>query len=287
MIVLLNGKFVTEKKAVVPVSDHGFLYGDGVYETLISFNGRPFRLDEHLRRLGHSARGISLAPPYSLKTIGTFIRRLLHKNGLTQKNAAIRLTLTRGPGPHGFDPRPCKNPTLVITAKPFDGYPAPFYTKGIRVCLVSVRRNSASALPPSIKSTSCLNGILAKMESIRSGAQEGILLSEDGFVAEGTVSNVFTVKNKTVFTPRLDGGLLPGVTRQTVLRIAKTAGYKTLEKRLTPADLVAADEIFITNTLMGIVPVRELVWKGNVRFRARHFPATWHVSAAYKAVTAG
>jgi branched-chain amino acid aminotransferase len=286
MFVYLNGKFVPEKKALVPVSDHGFLYGDGIYETLIAHDGRVFHMRDHLARLKASANGLSLRIPASLPRLASSVTALLRKNRLMAGQAVIRITVTRGPGPHGFDPAVCKRPTLVITAKSFGGYPAIYYKTGVRAAVVSIQRNSAKSLPPSIKSISCLNGVLAKMESLRLGAQEGIMLSEDGSVAEGTVSNVFMVKGDLIATPVLDGALLAGVTRAAVLKIAKRAGYKTREKKILPAELFSADEIFLTNTLMGVLPVREIFWKGKTRFKTLRFPAAMHVGAMYKALCA-
>jgi branched-chain amino acid aminotransferase len=169
-----------------------------------------------------------------------------------------------------------------MVAKPFDGYPAEFYRHGIRAAIVSIQRNSPESLPPSIKSISCLNGVLAKIESTRVKAQEGIMLDAQGHVSEGTVSNIFAVKNNTLLTPQLDGGLLAGVTRARVLRLARRAGYKTIEKKIVPRDLFNADEIFLTSTLMGVMPVRELLWKGKVCFRARHFAATMQLASICK-----
>jgi branched-chain amino acid aminotransferase len=257
MIVFLNGKWVPEKKATISISDHGFLYGDGVYETIRVYNGKPFLLSEHLRRLNNSMLGIRLSTPMSLMQIGFAIRKTIEMN--KHKEAVVRLTITRGLGEYGFDPATCTKPTIVITSKPVAPYPATFYKKGILAAVVSVRRNAPEALSPSIKSTSCLNGILAKIESLDLAAQEGIMLGSDRCLTEGSVSNVFLVKQNHVMTPRLDDGLLAGVTRDWVCRLVKDAGYVLQEKKLGVSDLASADEIFLTSTIMEIMPVSRVV----------------------------
>jgi branched-chain amino acid aminotransferase len=253
----VNGNLVPEKKAVVSIHDHGFLYGDGVYETMRVYGGQVFRLDEHLRRLRHSAGGIGLRPPMSYQSIGGAVRSTVRANRLNE--AVVRLTLTRGPGLYGFDPRLCPAPTLVIVARPFVPYPAHYHSRGVTAAVVGVRRNSPLSLPPHVKSTSCLNGILAKVQSLRLGAKEGIMLTLDGFFAEGTVSNVFLVKNKVLSTPLLEGHLLAGVTRDWVCRLARKAGYTVQEKKLPLSAAVSADEMFLTNTTWEVLPVKRLV----------------------------
>jgi len=257
MQVFLNGKLVPEKKATVSIQDHGFLYGDGVYETIRVYGGRPFLLHEHLRRLNNSMRGIRLTPPLSLIDIGHAVQKTILAN--RHKEAVIRLTVTRGPGAYGFDPALCDRPTLVITSTPFKPYPREYYRKGILVAVVSIQRNSPAALPPDVKSTSCLNGILAKMESLDLAAQEGLFLTEEGTLCEGTVSNVFLVKGDELLTPRLEGTLLPGVTREWVCMLARSSGIKVQETRISVSALIAADEIFLTNTTMEIMPVSRVV----------------------------
>lgn len=257
MDVFLNNRFVPFAQAAVSVHDHGFLYGDGVYETLRAYNGSVFLLNEHLKRLQHSVDGIQLKLPMPLKRIGRMIQRTVATN--RHKEAVVRLTVTRGPGPYGFDPRACRTPTLAIVSLPFKPYPAWYYKKGITAALVSVRRNHPLSLPPHVKSISCLNGILAKIESIKRKAQEGLFLTLDGHVAEGTVSNVFAVRQGRLFTPALEGSLLAGVTRAHVCRLAGQAGYPVAEKRMPVSFLLSAEEIFLTNTTLEIVPVTRLL----------------------------
>jgi len=247
--------------------DHGFLYGDGIYETLQVRQGKVFLLKEHLRRLYRSAKGISLPLPWSQKKITHWVYRTIQLN--RHKEAAVRIIATRGPGAFGFDPRTCKKTTLVITSSPFQSYSPQAYDRGIKAAVVSIRRNSPLSLPPTIKSTSCLNGILAKIESIKMKAQEAILLSLDESLSEGSVCNVFLVKKKNVVTPALEGTLLPGVTRGKVLELAKGRRYKVEAKKLYLRDLLAADEIFITSSLMNIMPVSTLVYREAKRGRMR------------------
>ena len=254
----INGRLVAERRATVSVFDRGFLYGDGVYETLRVYDGRPFLFRRHAERLFRSAKGIGVRVPVSRAGLERALAAVLRKNGWPE--AVARVTLTRGAGGTGFDVRGAGRPTLVVSVRPFRPYPERFFKRGIRVAVVSVRRNSARAQPPSIKSTSCLNGILAKTESVRAATQEAILLDERGFVAEGAVSNVFAVFDRRIRTPRADGEILSGVTRREVMRLARAAGYDVREADLRPNDLARADEVFLTNTTMEIMPVTTLVF---------------------------
>ncbi len=256
MKVCLNGKLVREENAVISIHDHGFLYGDGVYETLRVAGGKIFALDDHLKRLAQSAAGIELRLPASPAKLGQFAQKTVDAN--QHKEASLRITVTRGPGPHGFDPRPCKTPTWLIVSRPFHGYPARFYSAGASAAVVNVRRNSAAAQPPSIKSTSCLNNVLAKIEANRRNVFEAIMLTEQGNLAEGTVSNLFLVKRGRLFTPVLDGQQLAGVTRQLVCQIAREQGIGVTETKLGVRDLATADEVFLTSTLIGILPLTKI-----------------------------
>lgn len=265
MKAYLNGKLIPRERAVVSIDDHGFLYGDGVYETLRVYGGEVFKAKEHLLRLAHSADGIGLKLPLSISGFDNAMKKVIRANKL--KEGVIRLTVTRGPGPYGFDPRPCLKPTVAIVPLPFVPYPGDFHKKGIRVAVVSIRRNNVRSLPPHVKSTSCMNGILAKIESIKLGAQEGVMLTTDGLLSEGTVSNVFIVKKGVVMTPALDGSLLAGVSRDHVLQLAHDLGYHTSETHLELTDLLHADEAFLSNTTMEVMPIREVVVGGLKKIR--------------------
>jgi branched-chain amino acid aminotransferase len=264
MLVYLNGRFVPKEKALVSAFDHGFLYGDGIYETMRAYRGTIFELKQHLTRLKHSASAISLELPLPIDKIADALNRSVHINKLQE--AYIRLHISRGPGEIGLDPALCVAPTMVIVAKPFHDYPAENYTRGIKVAFVKTRRNHPLALSPSIKSTNFLNNIQAKIEAIKAGAYEGIMLNWEGFVAEGTISNIALVKKGTLYTPHLKTGILKGVTRDLVLSLAKKNRIPVKETLLKPRDFLTADECFITNTTMEIMPVtrigRKTIGKG-------------------------
>ncbi len=253
MLVYLNGHFVAKEQAQISVFDHGFLYGDGIYETMRAYEGKIFLLNKHLARLKHSADAISLRLPLSAGKIGDALNESLRVNNL--REAYVRLHISRGPGEIGLDPALCAAPTMVIITKLFHDYPAAYYERGVSVTIVKTRRNHPLALPPSIKGTNFLNNILAKIEAIKAHAYEGIMLNWEGYVAEGTISNIFLVKRGVLSTPRLDTGILKGVTRDLVLGLARRNKIPVTEAMLRPKDLVSADECFITNTTMEIMPV--------------------------------
>ncbi len=253
MLVYLNGRFVDKEQAQVSVFDHGFLYGDGIYETMRAYGGKLFLLKKHLARLKHSADAISLKLPLPLDKIGDALNEALSINKLQE--AYVRLHLSRGPGEIGLDPALCVAPTMVIVAKPFHDYPAAYYEQGVSVAIVTTRRNHPLALPPSVKGTNFLNNILAKIEAIQDGAYEGIMLNWEGYVAEGTISNIFMVRKGVLYTPHLDTGILEGVTRDLVLRLAKRKKIPVREVMLRPKNIMSSNECFITNTTMEIMPV--------------------------------
>lgn len=253
MLVYLNGNFVEREQALVSVFDHGFLYGDGIYETMRAYGGTIFLLKKHLDRLKRSARAVSLKLPLPHDQIGEALIKTLKVNNL--RDAYVRLHISRGPGEIGLDPALCSAPTMVITAKPLHDYPAQYYERGVRVAIVKTRRNHPLAVSPSIKSTNFLNNILAKIEAVKERAYEGIMLNWEGFVAEGTISNIFLVKKGVLLTPNVTTGILEGVTRDLVLRLAKRKKIIIREARITPKTLLAADECFITNTTMEVMPV--------------------------------
>lgn len=258
MKLYVNGRIVPDNQAVVSVRDRGFLYGDGVYETLRVYGGRPFAAAAHWTRLMSSLRTLGIAPPLSRAHFERIVARLIRVNGTPE--ATVRLTISRGPGSHGFDPRSARRPTVVVSCVPFHAPAANLYARGICAAVVSVRRNSPRSLPPTAKTTNCLNGILAKMESLELGAFEGLFLDERGFLSEGTVTNLFLVRNGVLQTPRLEGTLLAGVTRDHVIALARASGLRVVETRLRPAALAGADEAFLTSTLIEIVPIRDLVF---------------------------
>ena len=253
MLAYVNGHFVPRDEARVSVYDHGYLYGDGIYETMRAYGGSIFLLNRHLSRLKLSADAISLNLPVPLEKIGSTLIESLTVNKL--REAYIRIQISRGPGEIGLDPALCPAPTMVILVKPFKDYPAELYENGVAVAVVKIRRNHPLAQDPAIKSTNFLNNILAKIESLKAGAYEGIMLNWKGYVAEGTISNIFTVKKGVLHTPHLDTGILEGITRDLVLLLAKRNKVRVQESLMRTSDLYRADECFITNTTVEVMPV--------------------------------
>jgi len=253
MWVYLNDRFVPKEEAVVSVFDHGFLYGDGVFETLRAYRGRIFQLTEHLARMERSASAVGMALPVTRERLADLARESLTRNQLQE--AYVRITVSRGPGEIGLDPALCKSPTLVVIAKPFEPYPESFYTDGVSVIIAQTRRNPPEALPPHVKSLNFLNNVLAKMEANAAGSHEALLLNYRGEVTEGTTSNVFVVQGQRLRTPAVECGLLAGITRGIVLQLAREGGIPVEERRLTVRDLTDAEECFLTNTTQEVLPV--------------------------------
>lgn len=255
MYIFLNDKLVEEAAACVSVFDHGFLYGDGIYETMRSYNGVVFMLDRHIERLGLSASLIRLAPPEE-GFLKSAVYETIKSNGLS--DAYVRITVSRGKGAIGLDPGLCSRPTFVVIAKEFVEYPPQYYREGTEVMLAKTQRNLVEALDPRIKSLNFLNNILAKAEAIDRGAYEAIMLNKDGFIAEGTVSNVFFVRDGRLCTPSPEAGILEGITREVVIGAAKADGINVVEGLFVPEDVFLAEEVFLTNTTGEIVPVSQL-----------------------------
>jgi branched-chain amino acid aminotransferase len=254
--IYLNGTFVGEKEAKVSVFDHGYLYGDGIFETLRAYGGSIFRLPDHLDRLFNSGRGIALSLPWDRKSLTSILMECLDVNGY--KDAVLRLSVSRGSGPPALDPDLCGSPTLVVLTRPFAGYPEAKYEKGLRTALVKVRKNLPKALDPQIKSTNFLNNILAKIEAKKAGAEEGILLNHEGVLTEGSVSNLFFLANGRLCTPSLDAGILDGVTRRVILELAQKLGIDSEEGLYSPSTLLGAEEVFMTNTTYEVMPVTKV-----------------------------
>lgn len=251
--IYLNGKLVDEKDARISVFDHGLLYGDGVFEGIRSYNSLIFKLKEHIDRLWESAHTIMLKIPMSKLDMINAIIRTLRANKL--KDAYIRLVVTRGEGDLGLDPRKCAKPTVFIITDKIALYPDRFYRDGLALVTVPTRRNIPEALSPQIKSLNYLNNILAKIEAANAGAEEGIMLNSEGYVAECTGDNIFIVNKKRLLTPPIYVGALGGITRAAVIELAKKANIPVSEEMLTRHDLFNADECFLTGTAAEIVPV--------------------------------
>ncbi len=256
MYVCLNGKIVPSKEAVVSVFDHGFLYGDGVYETLRVYDGVIFELEEHLQRLFRSAILIGLNIPLEINALKVSIYETLIAN--TLRNAYIRLTVSRGRGDIGLDPDLCAEPTIVIIVQEFKEYPKAFYEKGISLIIAETRRNLKEALDPRIKSLNFLNNILAKIEAKKRGVYEALMLNIYGKLTEGTISNLFFYKDSILCTPSLDCGILDGITRGLVIDLAKRENLRVKEGKFRIEDLYSAEEVFLTNTTMEVMPVSKI-----------------------------
>jgi branched-chain amino acid aminotransferase len=253
-VVYVNGRISGADEAVIPVFDHGFLYGEGVYETLRTYRQQPFLFERHARRLRQSAALMALEVPFSDADLLGRIRETMAAHPALDE-AYIRVLLTRGVGELSYNPAACPTPTLVIIIKPFPAPPEATFTRGIRVALVGVRRNHPQALNPAIKSNNLLNNALAMQEALKSGADEALMQNQAGELVECSQSNFFVVRSRAVLTPPLSAGLLPGITREFVMEVAGELGLRCQEARLTPADLKTADEAFITGTTREVTPV--------------------------------
>src|ERR1017187_2377916 len=253
MKIFIDGKYYSERDAKVSVFDHGLLYGDGIFEGIRAYNGRVFRLKEHIDRLFYSAKAILLKIPMSHAELMRATVEACRKNEL--RDGYIRLVVTRGVGTLGLNPNHCKKPSVIIIADKIQVYPAELYARGMDFVTVPTVRNLHSALNPAIKSLNYLNNILAKIEANNAGVEEAVMLNAEGFVAECTADNLFIVKDGKLFTPPLSAGALYGITRQTVMELAAQLGVPVSEPNLTRYDLFNADEFFLTGTGAEIVPV--------------------------------
>lgn len=253
-VVNVNGRIAGERDAVISVFDHGFLYGDGVYETCRTYNGRPFLFDRHLRRLRVSAERIRLRLPLSDNELLARIFDTMAAASLPGE-AYVRLLVTRGIGDLSYDPTVCPEPSVVIIVKPLVEPPPEAFERGVRIVLVSILRNHPGALDPLIKSNNLLNNALAMQEALRHGGYEALMRNYRGELAECSQSNFFLVRDGVVLTPSLDAGLLDGITRDVILEIGPEAGTPVRETVILESDLDTADEAFITSTTRELLPV--------------------------------
>lgn len=253
--VSVNGQISDAAHARISVFDHGFLYGEGVYETLRTYRGEPFLHERHAARLRQSAALMALPVPFTNAELLASMRETMaaHPGGLVE--AYIRVLLTRGVGELSYNPAACPAPTTVIIVKPFPSPAARTFSEGIKVSLVSVRRNHPQALNPMMKSNNLINNALAMQEALRQGADEALMRNQAGDVVECSQSNFFVVKDGRLVTPPLTAGLLPGITRAFVLELADELALPAREARVTPDDVLAADEAFITGTTREVTPV--------------------------------
>lgn len=253
MYVYLNNKPVPKSEAVVSVFDHGFLYGDGVYETMRVYDGVVFMLEEHLVRLYRSASMIGLDIPKDADQVKAAVYETLAANSL--EDAYLRITISRGYGPIGLDPELCKAPTFIIIAEELKDYPRSFYENGIKAIIAETRRNLRTAINPQIKSLNFLNNILAKIEAVKKDAYEALMLNASEHIAEGTISNVFFFRDDVLHTPALECGILDGISRRLVLEIAVREGLQIREGFFQRDDIYGAKEVFLTNSTMEVMPV--------------------------------
>jgi len=255
-VIYLNGDYVPGEEARISVFDHGFLYGDGVFEGMRAYDGRVFRLDEHLTRLYESAKSIMLEIPESFDELRAATLETIRQNGL--RDAYLRLVVSRGTGDLGLDPRKCPKATTVIIASSIVLYPQELYEKGLSIITVATRRNVPDALDPKIKSLNYLNNVLVKIEANRAGVMEAVMLNAQGYVSEGTADNIFIVRRGKVLTPPGYVGALEGITRQVVMEVAEENGRQVLEQPFTRHDLYVAEECFLTGTAAEVIPVIEV-----------------------------
>jgi branched-chain amino acid aminotransferase len=253
--VFVNGRITSEGDAVISVFDHGFLYGEGVYETMRTYNHRPFAYDRHTRRLRQSARMIALDVPLSDSDLATHIRDTMADANLGGDEAYIRVLLTRGIGDLTYDPAATPEPSVVIIVKPQVDPPPAAYRDGVTVAMVDIIRNHPASVNPVIKSNNLMNSALAMQEALRRGAFEGVMRNYRGELSECTTANLFIVKNGVVMTPPLDSGLLPGITRELVFEIGRGEGLDVRDEVLHDEDLYGADEAFLTSTTREVVPI--------------------------------
>ena len=254
--IYINGTYHSRDQAKISVYDHGLLYGDGVFEGMRIYSRKVFRLKAHLDRLWESARAIGLQIPIDLTTMTSAVNETVKKNELV--DGYIRLVVTRGSGPLGLDPYKCSDPQVIIIADTITLYPESFYTDGLDLVTAATIRNHPAALSPRIKSLNYLNNILAKMEGLKAGCVEALMLNHKGEVSECTGDNIFIVKAGELHTPPIDAGILEGITRNAVLELAERAGIVTRERALTRHDIFVADECFLTGSAAEVIPAVRL-----------------------------
>lgn len=251
MLIFLNGQFVPEERAVVSVLDRGFLYGDGLFETMRIFAGKPFRWAQHLERLKRGAEFLKIKLPFAPESLRGFVDELVTKNKMP--DALLRLTLSRGVGVRGYSPKGADNPTLVMSLRPAPKGPPPRWK-----LITSTQRLPANEPLAQFKTCNKLPQILARGEADAAGADEALLLNTDGFVVEGASSNLFWIEGNTICTPPLAAGILSGVTRAVVLEICQTLALETRQLQITPESLRRADGIFLSLSSFGIIEAASL-----------------------------
>ena len=253
MKIYLNGELVPESEAKISVFDHGLLYGDGVFEGIRSYSGRILELEAHIERLFDSAKAIALDIPMTRAELMAAVALTCRENGT--RDGYIRLVVTRGVGTLGLNPYLCKTPQVIIIAADIQLYPKELYRDGLRIVTVGTQRNLPEAVSPRIKSLNYLNNVLAKIEAINNGCMEAVMLNAQGAVAEATGDNIFAIRGRTLRTPPVSEGILEGITRDVVMRLAARAGLDVRETRMSRYDLYTADEVFLTGTAAEVIGV--------------------------------
>ena len=279
--IYIDGKFYSEANAKISVFDHGLLYGDGIFEGIRFYNGRVFRLEEHLHRLWDSARSICLEIPMTMREMTEAVLETIRQNHL--RDGYIRLLVTRGIGNLGLNPTQCKSPSVIIIAATIALYHEDFYKKGLTIVTCATRRSSPAALNPAVKSLNYLNNVMARIEANLAGADEALMLNDAGNVAECTADNVFIAKHGQIVTPPVTAGALRGITRSVVFEIAAELGVKILETDITRHDVFVADECFLTGTAAEIVPVAKA--DGRSIGKGKPGPITARIIARFREMT--
>lgn len=275
--VHINGELVDKDDARISVFDHGLLYGDGVFEGMRSYSGNVFRLDEHLDRLWQSAAAIQLKIPGSKEQMAAAVIETLQANRI--EDGYIRLVVTRGVGTLGLDPNRCDAPQVIIITDFITLYPEEFYRDGMEIVTAKTIRNHPQALDPRIKSLNYLNNILAKIEGLEAGCVEALMLNYQGEVAECTGDNIFIVRDQQLLTPPYEAGVLHGITRATVMELARDDGIGVVEETITLEDLFAADECFLTGSAAEVVPVIKV--DGNIIGDGKPGPVTKRLTGLF------
>ena len=281
MKIYIDGKYYDEKNAKVSVFDHGLLYGDGIFEGIRAYNGRVFRLQEHIDRLFDSAKAILLDIPITHAAMMRAVVETCRANKI--RDGYIRLIVTRGVGTLGLNPKRCKRPSIIVIAGKIQLYPPELYARGLDIVTVPTTRNLPNAVNPAIKSLNYLNNILAKIEANNAGVEEAVMLNAEGYVAECTGDNIFIVKGGRLLTPPLSAGALYGITRGVVMDLAREAGLSVSEPNLTRYDLFVADECFLTGTGAELIPVVKI--DGRVIGTGKPGPVTRSLVQKYHALT--
>ncbi|WP_199617258.1 branched-chain-amino-acid transaminase [Paenibacillus alkalitolerans] len=279
-VIYLNGEYVTKENAKVSVYDHGFLYGDGIFEGIRIYDGNIFKCKEHLKRLYDSAKSIMLDIPLSYDEMQEALVETIRRNGM--RDGYIRLVVSRGPGDLGLDPRRSPKANVIIIVEKLSIYPEEAYVNGLKTVSVSTRRNVPDALNPKIKSLNYLNNILVKIQANLAGVGEAIMLNSQGYVAEGSSDNIFIVKNGFVFTPPAYVGALEGITRAAIMEICRREDIPLKEEPFTLHDVYVADEVFFTGTAAEVIAVREV--DGRVIGEGKAGPVTTRLLQQFRGI---